>query len=58
MYISCKYKCKFEGRNCNSNQKWNTDKYRSECKSPKEHNSIKKIIFGILLHVFVKMVII
>ena len=25
-YISCKCKCKFDGRKCNSNQKWNKDK--------------------------------
>ena len=24
--ISCKCKCTFNGRNCNSNQKWNNDK--------------------------------
>ena len=24
--ISCKYKCKFDGRKCNSNQKRNNDK--------------------------------
>ena len=24
--ISCEYKCKFDGRKCNSNQKWNNDK--------------------------------
>ena len=24
--ISCKYKCKFDYRKCNSNQKWNSDK--------------------------------
>ena len=22
-YISCEWKCKFDGRKCNSNQKWN-----------------------------------
>ena len=25
-HISCKYKCKFDGRKCNSNQWWNNDK--------------------------------
>ena len=25
-HISCEYKCKFDGRNCNSNQKWNNNK--------------------------------
>ena len=24
-HISCKYKCKFDGRKCNSNQWWNND---------------------------------
>ena len=31
-YISCKCKCKFDGRKCNSYQKWNNDKCRCECK--------------------------
>ena len=25
--ISCECECKFDGRNCNSNQKWNKNKY-------------------------------
>ena len=25
-HLSCKFKCKFDGRKCNSNQKWNNDK--------------------------------
>ena len=45
--ISCECKCKLDGRKCNSNQKWNNDKYRCECKNIK---CVKKIIFGILLH--------
>ena len=36
--ISCKCKCKFDSRKCNSDQKWNNDKCRCECK---RHN-----IFG------------
>ena len=43
-------KCKFDGRKCNSNQKWNIDA------SPKNNIYAKKIILGILLHVAVKMV--
>ena len=27
----CECKCKFDGRKCNSNQKWNNDKYQCEC---------------------------
>ena len=30
--ISCEWKCKFDGRKCNSNQWWNNDKYQCECK--------------------------
>ena len=29
--ISCKFKYKFDGRKCNSNQEWNNDKCRCEC---------------------------
>ena len=35
MHISCKGKCKFDGKKCNSNQKWKNDKCRYECK---KHN--------------------
>ena len=31
-HISCKYKCKFDGRNCNSDQWWNNNKCWCECK--------------------------
>ena len=41
-HISCEFKCKFDGRKCNSNQKWNNDKCQRECKNPKEHN-VKKL---------------
>ena len=34
-HISCKYKCKFDGRKCNSNQKWNNDK--CPCERKKHH---------------------
>ena len=38
-HISCEYKCKFDGRKCNSNQKWNSDKCQCECK---KHNTYEK----------------
>ena len=31
-HILCECKCKFDGRKCNSNQKWNNDKCWCECK--------------------------
>ena len=31
-HISCKYKCKFDGRNCNSDQWWNNNKCWCQCK--------------------------
>ena len=31
-HISCECKCKFDGRNCNSDQWWNNDKCQCECK--------------------------
>ena len=31
-HISCECKCKFYGRKCNSNQKWNNDKCQCNCK--------------------------
>ena len=49
-HMSGEYKCKFGGRNCFSDQWWNNGKCRCECKK-----RVKKIMFGILLHVIVKM---
>ena len=42
-HISCKCKCKFDGKKCNSNQKWNNDKCRYDSKNPKEHNACEKV---------------
>ena len=41
-HISRQCKCKFDGRKCNSNQKWNNYKSRCDCKNPKEHHLCKK----------------
>ena len=30
-HVSCKCKCKFDGRKCHSNQKWNNSKCQCEC---------------------------
>ena len=38
-HISCEFKCKFDGRKCNSHQKWNNEKCR--CKY-KKHHTCKK----------------
>ena len=32
-HISCECKCKFDCRKYHSNQKWNNDKCRCECKN-------------------------
>ena len=50
-HISCKCKCRFDERKCNSDQWWN-NKCRHECENVM---CVKKIMFGILLHVIVKM---
>ena len=31
-HISCKCKCEFDGKKCNSDQWWNNDKCQCECK--------------------------
>ena len=31
-HISCECKCRFDKRKCNSDQRWNNDKCRCECK--------------------------
>ena len=41
-HISCKCECKFDGKKCNSNQKWNNDKCWCGCKNLKKHNVCKK----------------
>ena len=55
-YISCEYNVNLNGKKCNSNQQQNNDKYQYECKTQKNIVSEKKVIFGILLHVVLKMV--
>ena len=42
-HMSCECKCKFDGRKCNSDQWWNNDKCRCECK--KHHVCGKKNYF-------------
>ena len=43
-HISCECKCKFDGRSCNSDQWWNNDKCRCECK--KRHVCEKDYIWN------------
>ena len=43
-HVSCEFKCKFDVRKCNSNQKWNDYKYRCECK--KHHICEKDYIWN------------
>ena len=52
-YISCDFKCKLNGTTCNSNQTWNHESCRCECKN---YRNDKKVIVEIISHVFMKMV--
>ena len=40
--MSCECKIEFDNRKCNSNQKWNNDKFRCESNNPKEDNAFEK----------------
>ena len=51
-HISCEYKSKFDETKCKSSQWWNNNKCWCECK---KNHICEKIMFGILLHVIVKM---
>ena len=51
-HISCECKYKFDVRKCNSNQKWNKLNVNV---SIENIIYVKKIIFGILLHVLLTM---
>ena len=51
-HLQCEYKYEFDGRKCNSNQKWYNDKYYIWKNIIYE----KKVIIEILLHVVSKMV--
>ena len=44
-HISCECKCKLDSRKCNSNQNWNNDKSRCECRNLKEHRVWKKTLY-------------
>ena len=45
MHISSKCKCKFDGRKCTLNQKWNSDKGRCDFKNLKEYRVCGKVYF-------------
>ena len=51
-HILCDCKCKCNSTTCNSDQKWNND----TCHCEKSIVYAKKIIVGILAHVFVRTV--
>ena len=40
-HISCEFRCEFDGRKCNSRQKWNNDNCHCECKKLIKHGSVK-----------------
>ena len=44
-HMPCESKCKFDGRKCNSNQKWNNDKCWCECKGLKKRHVCGKRIY-------------
>ena len=50
-HISYDCECKFNSITCNSNQKWNNKTCQCECKN---YHPCKKIIVGILAHVFAR----
>ena len=52
-HISCDCKCKFNSPMCNTNQKLNNETCQCEYKN---FRTCKKIILGILAHVFVRVV--
>ena len=51
-HLSCKCKCKIDRTKCNSNQWWNNDKCRYDCK---KFMHVRKMMFRMVLHVIVKM---
>ena len=55
-HMQCKRKNKVHGRKSNSNQNWTTINVNVSAKIPEKIMSLKRIIFGILLRVLVKMV--
>ena len=54
--ISCRCKCKLDGRKCSSNQKWNNDRVGVSVKIIKDITRAKNNISGILLPVVAKIV--
>ena len=41
-HIPCNWKCKFHGKECNSNENWNKEKYWCKCKNPKDYYECEK----------------
>ena len=44
----------FNGRKCNSNEKWNNDKCGCDCENPIKNMDAKKVIFEILVNMLAK----
>ena len=57
-HISCNLKCKVDASQCDSNQKRNNDKCPREYKKSKRTSCVWKNIFGILLNVVAKSVVV
>ena len=54
-HISWKCKFEFDGRKCNSGQKWNNDRCQFECKKTRKHYVCKKVMPGILAYVLASL---
>ena len=53
-HVSCEWKYMFDGRKCNSNQKWNNNKCWCEGKNPNKHLVCETTIFEIRLYIVAK----
>ena len=55
-HISCECRCEFEGRKCNSKQKWNNDKGQCDCKNQEDIADVKKTMSVILVNALASMI--
>ena len=42
-HISSECTCKFHGKKCNSNQRWNNNKCWCQCQNPKNHHIFENV---------------
>ena len=55
-HISCKWRCKCDGKKWNSQQEWNNDNCQCECKKPIYYRLYEEVMLGILAYILASVI--